>query len=182
MNLCKIASNYLNDVPLLRGGIGDAGDMQRAEIYFDETLTDKIIWNPPEIPSFFHFVFYKDNDLTIDTVGQYNNVDTFAQGYQRIEPAYKPNLSINFKSNESDIPLIFGGIYNTDLSQDFWEDNVGITPIILQGQTDLTGFGFDVSFQSDADIEPKHFSFFNLSNEWHNTKSPMDLIEVLGQK
>ena len=28
--------------------------------------------------------------------------------------------------------MIFGGIYDTNKAQDFWEDNVGITPIILK--------------------------------------------------
>ena len=45
--------------------------------------------------------------------------------------------------------MIFGGIYDTAKSQDFWEDNVGITPLIQRTSTQ-TAFDFDVMFESKA--------------------------------
>ena len=175
LNLYKLASNYLHDVPLLDNGIGDTGDMQRADIYFNDVF--QLSWFPLDATEFFHFVFI--DNLAADVLGQYNNVDTAAQGHERIEPAYKPDMKVTLDSHQSGIPMIFGGIYNLNFSQVFESDNIGITPLILQRQTDLTDFGFDVSFQSDADIEPKYFSLFNLSNSWHNPTTPNDLIEML---
>ena len=142
LNLYKIASNYLDNVPLLTGETGDTGDMQRANVRGDAFYFQ---WVPPLQPS--HFPQDQTNNLSINVIGDYNNVDTVAQGYARIEPAYKPSLKVILNSNEIGIPMIFGAIYDTNKSQDFWEDNVGITPLILKTST-RTNYNFDVSFKS----------------------------------
>ncbi len=36
LNIFRIASNYLSDVPLRSGGIGDTGDMQKADVFFND--------------------------------------------------------------------------------------------------------------------------------------------------
>ena len=45
--------------------------------------------------------------------------------------------------------MIFGGMYAESESQNFWSDNVGITPLIPK-QTRRKTFFFDVIFQSEA--------------------------------
>jgi hypothetical protein len=144
LNLYKIASNYLYDVPLLSGGTGDTGDMVQADVVGD---TFSFTWSPPEEPVYF------PNDITdylsIDVLGQYNEVDTAAQGYEPIDPAYKPSLKVILTSQEAGLDMIFGGIYDWDKRQDFWEDNIGITPLVVRASTD-TEFNFDVEFESRA--------------------------------
>ena len=81
--------------------------------------------------------------------GQYNNVDTAAMGFAPIMPAYKPSLKVTLRSARQGIPMIFGAIYNTEQSQLFFTDNVGITPLILRQSPD-TDFDFFVEFESEA--------------------------------
>lgn len=146
LNLYKIASNYLDDVPLLDppGGIGDTGDMKQADVVGD---TFNFTWIPPDQPA--HFPGDVTNSLSVKVVGQYNNVDTAAQGYEAIAAAYKPTLTVLLTSQQSGLPMIFGGVFDVAKRQDFWEDNVGITPLILKQSTE-TEFHFYVNFESEA--------------------------------
>lgn len=154
LNLLKMATNYLDDVPLLTGGIGDTGDMQYADV---DGNGFNFEWIPPEQPS--HFPNDPTNFLSINVKGQLNNVDTAAQGYEPIAPAYKPSLRVILVSRQSATPMIFGGMYDTAKSQMFWEDNVGITPLVLKsskaksfnfrvalGSTPLPNDGLDADF------------------------------------
>jgi hypothetical protein len=86
------------------------------------------IWIPPSQPS--HFPTDKTDFLSIDVVGQYNNVDTGKQGHEPIDPAFKPDLKVILTSREANAGMMFGGMYNLAESQNFWADNVGITPLI----------------------------------------------------
>lgn len=144
LNLYKIASNYLHDVPLLSGGTGDTGDMERADVIGDSF---SFSWIPPDQPS--HFPGDITDYLSVDVVGQYNNVDTAAQGYEAIKPAYKPSLKVILSSQQAGLEMIFGGIYDWDKRRDFWEDNVGITPLILRQSTSVE-FHLDIEFESEA--------------------------------
>jgi len=147
LNLFKLASNYLQNVPLL-GQInpGDTGDIERADISGGADFTP-FSWIPPVQPA--HFPYPPADTMHINLLGQYNNVDSEAQGYARIEPAYKPNFSISLSSHEAGAPMIFGGIFNTSEAQMFWADNVGITPLILKTSPD-TDFSFDLNMISTA--------------------------------
>lgn len=140
LNVCKIASNYLHNVPLRNGTTGDTGDMQIANVVEDSKTFS---WTPPAQPSFFPQDL--TNRLSIDVVGQRNIVDTGAQGYQRIKIAYKPSLKLVLTGPS----MIFGGIYNTAESQQYWSDNVGITPLVLHTATQ-THFTFSTTFVSTA--------------------------------
>lgn len=140
LNLYRLASNYLLDVPLLGGGTGDTGDMSHAEVRGDALDFD---WLPPAQPA--HFPGETGTALSINAVGAHNVVDTAAQGHEPIAAAYKPSLRIGLSG---DAPVLtFGAIYDLALAQDFWEDNVGITPLIRAGSPG-TVFRFDVTFES----------------------------------
>ena len=146
LNLYKIASNYLDNVPLLKDGIGDTGDMKKAEVIGD---TFKFIWNPPLQPG--HFPMDFTDNLSINVVGTYNNVDTAAQGYNPIAPAHKPSLKVELRSTIPEIKMMFGAMYDTSKSKLFWEDNIGITPLIFTCSA-LTGYNFNVLFESNAPL------------------------------
>ncbi len=147
LNLYKIASNYLDNVPLLSGGSGDTGDMQKAEILYGpgETPFSYSPWIPPDTPGFFPTD--ETDHLTVHVIGQCNDVDTAAQGDAPIQPAYKPNMKVTLASQHTGTPIRFGAIYDTAKSQNFAADNVGITPII-PSSTATTTYNFAVTFES----------------------------------
>ncbi|MFP4500758.1 MAG: hypothetical protein ACLFTT_07130 [Candidatus Hydrogenedentota bacterium] len=140
LNLYRIASNYLEDVPLLSGGTGDTGDMRHARVIGD-AFAD--FWRPAAQPR--HFPTDTTKVLDIEVVGDYNEVDTEAQGHAPIEPAYKPSLGIELAGDEP--VLTFGALYDTSASEAYWQDNVGITPLIRTGAPG-TNFFWLVSFRS----------------------------------
>jgi len=144
LNLYKIASNYLDDVPLLSGGVGDTGDMTQADVVGEGF---SFSWVPPDQPA--HFPSDETDMLSIDVLGAYNNVDTAAMGYAPISPAFKPSLKVVLTSLEGNSGMRFGGFYDWAERQNFWSDNVGITPFISKTST-KTAFYFDVQFESVA--------------------------------
>jgi hypothetical protein len=144
LNLLKIASNYLDDVLLLGGGIGDTGDMQYAHVIGRNFDT---IWIPPNQPS--HFSHDETDNLSIEVIGRYNKVDTAAQGHHPINPAHKPTLKLVLNSNKQDIKMIIGYYFDTKKRTQFWADNVGITPLILK-TSQLKQFSFNVYYESSA--------------------------------
>ena len=146
LNLLKLASNYLHNVPLLNGTIGDTGDMSEARISFNDRL--KRIWVPPQGTTYPGDL---TNILTLDVRGNYNQVDTLAQGHTfRIKPAYKPNMRIRIErltSDEVRSKMILGTAYDESQSQNFAEDNVAILPLILASAPEKR-FNFDITFKS----------------------------------
>lgn len=142
LNLYKIASNYLDDVPLLTGRIGDTGDMGWAYVMGDRF---DFTWIPPNQPSYFPMG--ETDSLSIDVSGKYNDVDTGKMGYDRIEPAFKSSLKVVLTSQQPGTGMVFGGFYDLAGSRTYWEDNVGITPLIRKTST-RTQFSFHVAFES----------------------------------
>ena len=144
LNLFRIASNYLINVPLRDGTTGNTGDMQRANYY---------LHNPPHpdgswIPIYGnHFPQDITDDLLIEMIGNFNNVDV-----PGVEPAYKPNITVRITSipPQSGIPMIFGGWYDQSQSQNPYSDNVGITPLILNRgiPPNLTQLRYMLDFES----------------------------------
>lgn len=149
LNLFKVASNYLRDVPLLGGGRGDTGDMTRAEVVGGAaTSCDfQFLWTPPEQPGFYPAE--TTDRLAVNVTGCYNRVDTAAQGYAPIAAARKPSLKVVLASRNPGAGLTFGAGYDLAQSQVFYADNVGITPLVRAG-TPGTAFVFDVEFESVA--------------------------------
>lgn len=158
LNLYKIASNYLNNVPLLCSTINEnTGDMQQANI--DGTGSSyPIIWIPTDGDTFPYDI---TDSLSVDLTEEYNNVDTYAQGYgYYIEPAFKPSLKIVLTSQQSNIDMICGLMYDENSDTLFYEDNVGITPLILK-QSGLTQFDFDIEFESKVNVPQVNIPVFD---------------------
>ena len=144
LKLHKMASNYLTDVPLLSGGRGNTGDL--AEVIVTPGDGPGYHW----IPANNHCPQDRAKKLAIEMVGQYNNVDSAAQGEPRIEPAYKPSLKVvlNDTSPES-AGMIFCGFYERGWAHAFWTDNVAAHAIVRPGTAE-TEFNYDVAFESQA--------------------------------
>jgi len=142
LNISKIASNFLHNVPLLSGDMGNTGDMSNVFSFTSDAIHS---WDPIVNPSYFpqgesYFLF-------VDVQGQYNNVDTAVQGYEPIAAAYKPGVKLTYVSKNLDSRIAFGAIYDTTKSGEFWQDNVGITPLILQNSP-ARKFDFSIVFES----------------------------------
>ena len=144
LNILKIASNYLREVPLLDGSTGDTGDMEYAK-----TLSShpELIWIPWQLPS--HFPMDKSDSFDITLVGDFNNVDTAKQGYEAIEPAYKPTVRIVLTSTAPNIDMITGYVFDEGKATQFWSDNVGVTPLVLKSSS-WTDYSFDIQYESTA--------------------------------
>jgi uncharacterized repeat protein (TIGR01451 family) len=144
LNLYKLASNYLVNVPLLSGGTGNTGDISQVNV--SGGPVSGFTWVPSQGSTYPQD---NRNPISIEAVGNYNQVDTAAQGYAPIAAAYKPTIKIVLSSNETGFTLIFGGGYDSTESQEFWQDNVGITPLVLSSSTPTT-YSFSVTFTSTA--------------------------------
>lgn len=144
LKLYKIASSYLTNVPLLSGGHGNTGDMSEVIV----TLNDGS--GVPWIPVRDHCPQNSAISLSIDVRGQYNNVDTAAQGYQPIEPAYKPGLKVILEqTHPPGAGMMFCGFYYSALGQAFWVDNVAVHAIV-RPETLHTEYKYNVTFESEA--------------------------------
>lgn len=149
LNLGRIASNYLTDVPLLGGGTGDTGDMTTVDVVGGNapSYDFQFAWSPPDQPA--HYPNDTTDRLSVHVSGAHNLVDTAAMGYAPIAAAYKPSLHVVLASEEAGADLTFGAAYDLARAQDFWEDNVGITPLIRVGNPGMA-FQFTVGFGSLA--------------------------------
>ena len=144
LTLARIASNYLQDVPLLGGGVGDTGDMSHVVVTGDDFA---FTWIPDEEPA--HFPTDTTTNLTLDVAGTTNSVDTAAQGYAPINEAPKPTVTLTLTSAPPAPVLTFGGWYALDKAQDFWEDNVGVLPLIRAPHP-----GSDLMFEVELSSTP----------------------------
>ncbi|MFH1529501.1 MAG: hypothetical protein ABIK09_02070 [Pseudomonadota bacterium] len=51
-------------------------------------------------------------------------------GYAPINEAPKPTVTLTLATIPPEPILTFGGMYDTTKAQDFWEDSVGVLPLI----------------------------------------------------
>lgn len=149
LNLGRIASNYLTEVPLLGGGTGDTGDMIQVDVTggHASSYDFQFAWSPPVQPA--HYPVDTTDRLSVHVSGAHNLVDTAAMGYAPIAAAYKPSLHVTLASKKPGADLTFGVAYDLARARDFWEDNVGIMPLIRVGNPWIV-FQFDLSFSSAA--------------------------------
>ncbi len=148
LDLYKFASNLLTNVPVLSGGLTNTGDMS-GNLVSGSNSTRQILltWDLPSQSGTSptdNFDF-----LSVTVFGNYNQVDTAAQGKCPIQAAYKPTLTVSVTSHQSGLPLRFCGIYTTTQAQNFAADNIGINALI-KNLTSVTNYAFDVVIQSTA--------------------------------
>ncbi|MCF8104489.1 MAG: hypothetical protein K9K64_03310 [Desulfohalobiaceae bacterium] len=145
LNLYKLASNYLQDVPLLSGHRGNTGDMKAALISWEQCNHE---WRPPETSSLL-LDDLETSAVTVEVRGDHNRVDSAAQGYSRIEPASKPTLVVGLFSRQGEVPFGFFAEYAQEKKRDFWEDNVGMNLLVLE-KSRQRFFNFEVTFRATS--------------------------------
>lgn len=157
MNVVKLASNFLQGVPLLTCGTGNSGDTTGA-VVSGSNLPPQT-WNPATQPGYFPQDSCDWIDLTLP--GAYNIVDTARQlnpdpkhAGKYLEPiaaAYKPSVRVRMDLQQSgqNIPFMFGAIFDTAKATDFSADNIGVTPQVRWFATG-TQFTFALTIESQA--------------------------------
>lgn len=144
LNLLRIASNYLRQVPLLDGTTGDTGDMEYARTIAQGRETTWVPWQQPA-----HYPMDTSDSFDVTLIGAYNNVDTAAQGHDPIAPAYKPTVRLLLASQTTGVDMIVGYVYDLDKATEFEADNVGVTPLVLQSSS-WKDYSFDLQLVSTA--------------------------------
>jgi hypothetical protein len=158
LNLGRMASNYLTSVPLQCGGTGNSGDTSQVQI--ERVGLSTAVWDwatyPSTCPS------DASTNMTIDAVGNCNDVDTKAMGLTdpTIVSVYKPGYSLNFESLSGTPLMIFCGTYTKgvtdnrcpgiDVSRCPFDDNLGMEHIVKQGTETGTSLSFKLTSRSYA--------------------------------
>jgi hypothetical protein len=158
LNLGRMASNYLTGVPLQCGGTGNTGDTSQVQI--ERVGLSTAVWDwvtyPSTCPS------ESSTNMTIDAVGNCNDVDTKAMGLTdpTIVSVYKPGYSLNFESLSGTPLMIFCGSYTKgvtdnrcpgiDVSRCPFDDNLGMEHIVKQGTETGTSLSFKMTSRSYA--------------------------------
>ncbi len=146
LNLDRLASNFLHDVPLQTGGVGDTGDTTGALVNYAPAGDPRdFTWFPPDLPS--HFPYDFSSYLKIELPGTVNTVDTLAlgEGFQ-IDVARKPTFSLAFTSTSPQDQMIAGLVWDESQGQNFAADNIGANHLVLSGTTDDTQLSYDFQF------------------------------------
>ena len=155
LNLGRLSSNILHDVPSLYGpGNVTTGDILNDVTFRFSDAANATIhhWTPTTTPGHFPSgADEKGSYIKIETTGVINEVDTEAQGRVdgngqpvAIAAARKPSLSWEIRSRTAGVELVFGGIFTTSEATLFEKDNIGVTPLIKKGSTGETTMIFDV--------------------------------------
>jgi hypothetical protein len=160
-NMIRIASNYLWDVPRLDGSVGNTGDMTHVDVEYYEKL---VHWTPLEETS---AILWNENDCSdavrITVHGGINSYDSVKQGFDPITSpaAIKPTIVVEMKSITSSQKInVFAmmSVFKDELAsnqygrevflhEEYWQDNIGITPIILESSPNKH-FEFEISLTS----------------------------------
>jgi hypothetical protein len=144
VNVYRIASNYLDDVNLLDGTIGDTGDMEEVSVDLGYT---SFIWDIEGLPS--HFPWDFTDDLDVFVKGRYNIVDAIEMGADGfVKAAYKPSLQVRLIDQSGKKQMTFGAMWDSEANS-FEFDNVGITPLFPYTIT-TRDYDFDLSIMAEA--------------------------------
>jgi hypothetical protein len=145
LNLYRISSNLMEGVPIIGGGTGTTGDVGDIRYTIDGVEYE---WDPQVLHS--HYPTDEGDSLEVVAEGRYNEVDTAAQGYEPIEPAWKPSMEIGLTNlGEPGVGMRFGGQWDAELSDLFYADNLGINPWIARS-SERTTFDFAIVIGSEA--------------------------------
>ncbi len=135
LDLGRITSNYLTNVPLQGGGTDNTGDMSEASVSYGAGYPYNFVWLPSlsgtgasTSPT------DKTNNLNIGVVGTINRVDGVALGQGFLAVAAKPTMDVTTTSASF---LSVSANYNTTdppgVGQDPYADNIGIVQQVLKG-------------------------------------------------
>jgi len=146
LNLERLSSNYLYNVPRQLNGVGNTGDIKEIIVTYGIQDPHNFVWIPtPSEPA--TYPTYASTSLEIGLVGQINDVDTLAQGKGfQITIARKPTVNLDFSSMVA--PLSAGLAWDPNRGQDFAADNIGLNHLVLKGNSTATQMTFNFTMNS----------------------------------
>ncbi len=168
LSLLKIASNHLQDVPRQDGTRGDTGDVATVAFSFDGRTVPWDLHDPVQT-TFFLPDHAAHASLTCALSGQLYDVDSQAQGFDAmsIARAWKPSLSLTLTTDAAHPLTVFAQRANgldqeatrrygrpVRLSEAYWHDNIGITPLVLASDGQEKTFSFGIDMHSEANHPP----------------------------
>jgi hypothetical protein len=151
LNLDRLASNVLVNVPLQTGGVGNTGDMSAVRASYAPAGDPRDFsafppdWCLDDPIGCGHFPSDTSEFLSIELVGDVNLVDP---GIEDFAIARKPSLLVALHAQSAQQVLSFGGKFDSGEAQNFAADNVGINHLVLRTSTTGTAFQFDLLFES----------------------------------
>lgn len=161
LNVERIASNQMPDVPLWTGDRGTTGDIDHVKYAYGNGAPQT--WLPVNTPigSYGHYPNDVSAKLSIELTGTTNLVDTAAMGFDRIEPAKKPTVKTTIANRQGTPNLSFGGYYVSHpdpgealrLRQAFELDNVATLALVNRSASSATRFVFDLTYSANAPVE-----------------------------
>jgi len=158
LNLGRMSSNYLIDVPLQCGGVGNTGDTSLVEI--ERVGLSSAAWDLIDYPA--SCPTDPSTNMAIDAYGNCNDVDTFVMGLTdpTINSVYKPGLRVSFESLDGTQIMTFCGKFaegyvaqnckNYDVSRCPYSDNLGMEHIVKAGSETGTDLSFKLTSLSYA--------------------------------
>lgn len=168
LNLLKIASNHLQDVPHQDGTRGDTGDVATVAFSFDSRTVPWDLHDPVHT-TFFLPDHAAHANLTCALSGELYDVDSRAQGFDAtsIARAWKPSLDLTLTTDTLHPLTVFAKRASgldpeatqrygrpVRLSEAYWQDNIGITPLILAADSTEKTFSFGIELHSEANHPP----------------------------
>lgn len=144
LNIARIASNVLNGVPTY-GGQAQTGDMSVCHVSGSDFAP--FDWWPVLQPG--HFPQDRTRALTMTVAGALNDVKTAALGQCPIQIAVKPSCELVLSARDG-VRMIFGGFFAASQGANPYADNIGVTPLVLRGDTQATAMVFDVELNAQA--------------------------------
>jgi len=158
LNLGRMASNYLTDVPLQCGGFGNTGDTSMVEI--ERVGLSSAAWDLAAYPA--NCPTDPSTNMAIDAYGNCNDVDTYLMGLTdpTIASVYKPGLRVSLESLDGTQIMTFCGTYaegyvdphcqGYDVSRCPYADNLGMEHIVKAGNESGTDLSFKLTSLSYA--------------------------------
>jgi hypothetical protein len=158
LNLGRMASNYLTDVPLQCGGFGNTGDTSVVEV--ERVGLSSAAWDLAAYPA--NCPTDPSTNMAIDAYGNCNDVDTHLMGLTdpTIASVYKPGLRVSLESLDGTQIMTFCGTYaegyvdphcqGYDVSRCPYADNLGMEHIVKAGNESGTDLSFKLTSLSYA--------------------------------
>ena len=158
LNLGRMSSNYLTDVPLQCGGVGNTGDTSTVEV--ERVGLSSAAWDLTDYPA--SCPTDPSTNMAIDAYGNCNDVDTHLMGLTdpTIASVYKPGLRVSLESLDGTQIMTFCGTYaegyvaqncmGYDVSRCPYADNLGMEHIVKAGNETGTNLSFKLTSLSYA--------------------------------
>lgn len=153
LNVYRIATNRLVDVPLTNGGIGNTGDVHSVNYQFAVGANlPGGTWLPE---SNSHFPGEHSVSLAVDLIGMTNSVDTAAMNDEAIAVARKPGYSYQLTDRAGQTVISFGGFFDSSKAMDPYADNAAVIALVRPEWAGSTkDFVFEVNTRAIVPLTP----------------------------